>query len=197
MKQGAIYIFTGDGKGKTSAALGVAMRAICADLKVAWVAWYKESSWDIAERRLPELVDIDMFFLGEGFYIQESSNQNQGLSKAVKTAALKTGGQVIDKASQKKHQQTAQAALKKAKELVKTDQYDLVVCDEINNAIHDKLVSLNQVKKLLQNRKKTHLVFTGRNASKEVIDLADLVTEMKKVKHPYDQGQPAVRGLDF
>jgi len=188
--KGLVYIFTGDGKGKTSAALGVAMRAVCAGLKVAWVAWYKEASWDIAEKGLPELIDMEMFFLGKGFHIQDSR-------KDLKTAWLKTGGVVVDKATAKAHRQAAQAALKKARKLLQTQKYEVLVCDEINNTLADGLLDIKQIIELLKERGKTHLVLTGRNAPRKLIELADLVTEMRKVKHPYDQGKKAVKGLDF
>jgi cob(I)alamin adenosyltransferase len=195
--KGLVYIFTGDGKGKTSAALGVAVRAVCAGLKVAWVAWYKEASWDIAEKRLPELVKIEMFFLGEGFYIQEARIKKQESRDNMRTASLKTGGVVIDKASEEAHRQAALAALEKTEELLKSQKYGLLVCDEINNAVHDRLIPLSTIRGIVQKRGKTHLILTGRNAAKEIIGMADLVTEMKKVKHPYDKKIPAQKGLDF
>lgn len=205
-KTGLIYVFTGDGKGKTSAALGVAVRAVCAGLKVAWVAWYKEASWDIAEKRLSELIRIEMFFLGKGFHIKNDkflisnakSNSNDKMSKApLKAAPLKSGGQVVDKATGYEHKQAARAALEKAQELVESQKYDVIVCDEINNALADELLTLKQVIDLLSLRGKTHLVLTGRNAPESIIRMADLVTEMRKIKHPYDKKIPAQKGLDF
>jgi len=204
--KGLVYVFTGDGKGKTSAALGVAVRAVCVGMKVAWVAWYKEASWDIAEKRLSELMKLEMFFLGKGFYIKNDkflisnvkSNPNDKMSNVkFKIAPLKSGGQVVDKATGNEHQKAALVALEKAEELLKSQKYDLLVCDEINNALHDKLLTLSAVKALLQDRGKTHLVLTGRNASEAIIQVADLVTEMKKIKHPYDKKIPAQKGLDF
>lgn len=174
MNKGLVYIFTGDGKGKTSAGLGVAVRAVCAGLKVAWISWYKDSSWPISEKELPRLIDIDMYFLGKGFYISK------------KSSALKS-----------EHKEAALAALRKAKQILKDGQHELLVCDELNSLAEDGLLTAGEIKEMVEARGKTHLVLTGRNAPKEIIKLADLVTEMKKIKHPYDQAKLAVKGLDL
>ncbi|NMC35885.1 cob(I)yrinic acid a,c-diamide adenosyltransferase [Candidatus Beckwithbacteria bacterium] len=190
MKQGLLYIFTGDGKGKTSAALGVALRACCANLKVAWVAWYKQASWQTCESNIVKLLPIDVFLLGKGFHLKTKNLK-------LRTKRLKTGAVIVDKVSEEEHKLAADAALTKAQEILKMQKYDVLICDEINNALYEKLISLKSVKELIGLRKKTHLVLTGRNAHSDIITLADLVTDMKKVKHPYDQGIPALEGLDF
>jgi cob(I)alamin adenosyltransferase len=193
MHTGLIYIFTGNGKGKTSAALGVATRAICAKLKVAWVAWYKEATWDISEKHLPEFLPIDFYLLGKGFYIQKPTKTINKL----KTAPLKSGGVVTDDNTKNQHYEAAQIAYRKATQILESQSHDVLVCDEINNALSEKLLTSEQVLSLLKLRHKTHLVLTGRDARKEIIEVADLVTEMKKIKHPYDLGQKAIKGLDF
>jgi cob(I)alamin adenosyltransferase len=76
-------------------------------------------------------------------------------------------------------------------------QVDLLVLDEVNNAVKDKLIDLGDLLKLISQRDKTHLILTGRGGSGRVLEAADLVTEMKKIKHPYDRGQKAVKGLDY
>ena len=189
-KKGLIYIFTGDGKGKTSAALGVVLRACCAGLKVAWVAWYKQNLWQTCESKLSKLLPIDVFLLGKGFHILSSKSKAQN-------AKLKTGGIVIDKTSEADHKLAAEAALTKAQEILKSQQYDVLICDEINNSLAEKLISLKKVEQMLVLSQKTHVILTGRKADKKLIDMADLVTEMKKIKHPYDKGIPALKGLDF
>ena len=171
--KGMIYVFTGDGKGKTSAALGVAVRAVSAGMKVAIIQWYKEKSWPISEHKLPKILKgIKIYPMGKGFY------------------QLPT-----DHASPSQHKQSAQDALKKAESLM--TKVDVLVLDEVNNAINDKLITSSNLLNLISKREKTHLVLTGREASKSIIDVADLVTEMKKIKHPFDQGKKAVKGLDF
>jgi len=197
---GLIYVFTGEGKGKTSAALGMAVRAICAGMKVAWVAWYKEPSWPISEKKLPQLLPIDFYLMGKGFYIKKSKIKNQKSKiqiKNKKVAYLKSGGMAVDKMTKAEHKKAAKKALEKAKEILSSQKYDLLVCDEINNAVVDKLLTIREVGDLLKMRKKSYLILTGRKAAKEIINMADLVSEIKKIKHPFDKGVKAVRGLDF
>lgn len=170
-KQGLVYVFTGEGKGKTSAALGVAIRAVCSGMKVGWVSWYKEKVLPTRPTRL-DLEGIEMYAIGKGFY------------------KLPT-----DHATPVQHRRAAAAALKQAEKLLKT--VDVLVLDEVNNAVHDKLINLNQLTDLINNRGKTHLILTGRGATRSLLAGADLVTEMKKIKHPFDKGIKAVRGLDY
>jgi cob(I)alamin adenosyltransferase len=112
-------------------------------------------------------------------------------------APLKGGGVVIDDDSPQAHTQAANKALEHAKTVLLQQTYDVLVLDEINSTVFDKLLSLSQITYLLSQRGKTHLVLTGRNAPEELISQVDLVTEMNKLKHPYDQGIQAVKGLDF
>ena len=97
-----------------------------------------------------------------------------------------------DHASKEEHKKAAEAALKKASELV--GKVDVLILDEVNNAVSDRLVKTGD---LLKKRGRTHVVLTGRKAQKEFVELADLVTEMRKVKHPFDLGKKAVKGLDY
>ena len=183
--QGLIYIFTGDGKGKTSAALGVGLRASLNGMTVAMIQWYKDPSWKISEFAVTtKIPNFSMYPMGKGFYL-----------KNAKTAPLSTGQIVVDKSSSTNHHQAATAALGLAQQQI--SKVDLLILDEINNALADRLINLSDVLDLINMRKHTHLILTGRNAPSELIDQADLVTSMNKIKHPYDQGIPAVRGLDF
>ncbi len=91
--------------------------------------------------------------------------------------------------------QAAEAALKQAEKLL--DKVDVLILDEVNNAVKDKLIDLNRLTEIIEKRGKTHLILTGRGARPEIIELADLVTEMKKIKHPFDKGQKAIKGLDY
>lgn len=171
INKGLVYVFTGDGKGKTNAALGVAVRAACNGMKVGWVSWYKEKRWPISEMKL-KFKNLQMYWLGEGFY------------------KLPT-----DHATPDEHKRAAEAALKQAKKLL--SKVDVLVLDEVNNAVRDKLIDLNYLSELIARRGKTHLILTGRGASGRVLEAADLVTEMKKIKHPFDKGLKAVKGLDY
>lgn len=167
-KQGKIYVFTGGGKGKTTAALGVVVRALSQGMRVGWVSWYKER---LGEEKI--LGDkVEMYAVGKGFY--------------------KLPG---DKATEAEHRQAAKRGLKKAGKLIK--KVDVLVLDEVSKAIKDGLVKVDEMLELINRRNKTHLVLTGRGVDKQIVEVADLVTEMKKIKHPFDKGEKAVRGLDY
>ena len=200
-----MYVFTGEGKGKTSAALGTALRAIGNGMSVAWVAWYKQASWRMSEVTALEKLGIQVFLMGKGFYISgRESRLRQGFGgqavggsrdKAIKTAKVGDQGMVVDTASQAEHKQAAEDALVKAQELI--GEVDVLILDEVNNAVEEGLIKITAVTDLISKRGKTNVIMTGRSAHSKVIELADLVTEMKKVKHPYDKGDLAVKGLDF
>ncbi|KKU44664.1 MAG: Cob(I)alamin adenosyltransferase [Microgenomates group bacterium GW2011_GWE1_47_12] len=173
MKQGLIYVFTGEGKGKTSAAVGIAVRAALRGMKVAIVQWYKEERWPIAEHKLGEKFgNIQVYPMGAGFYQLPS-----------------------DHAMPEEHQQAARGAYQKAEELV--GKVEVLILDEVCNAIGDKLVTEELVIKLLEQRGETHVILTGRGLTEKIKDMADLVTECTKIKHPFDTGRMAIAGLDF
>ncbi len=199
MSKSFVYIFTGNGKGKTSAALGMVLRASCLGVKVGWVAWYKSIKWDISEKKVPQLLpNVDFKLCGEGFYIPEkTANMTNKAANVVKTKPLNTGGKVVDISSAAVHKKAAEFALEEAKKMLQTQKYFLIVLDEICNAVHDNLITLLQVQELMDTRGSTHLLLTGRNAPQVFIEKADLVSEIVKIKHPYDKGIPAVKGLDF
>lgn len=192
MKKGMIYVFTGDGKGKTSAALGTTLRALSTGFRVAWLAFYKGEDWEIAEKKLREnFPKLEMYFMGKGFYIPDGEEKG-----GVKVVSVNKG-KVVDRAEKDEHVDSVQRGLNLAKRKLESGDYDLVIMDEINNAVADGLVESRQVLEVLGSRGRTHVVMTGRGASEEIIEEADLVTECKKVKHPYDQGEVAVKGLDY
>ncbi len=173
MNKGLVYVFTGDGKGKTSAAFWTGVRAALSGMSVAAIQWYKEGRWPTAEQEIgKKLKNFKVYLMGKGFY------------------KLPT-----DHASKDEHKQAAQKALGLAKELI--NKVDVLILDEVNNAVSDKLISVTEVMELIVHRRKTHLILTGRKADKKIIEVADLVTEMRKIKHPFDRGKKAVRGLDY
>src|SRR5258706_935577 len=193
-----VYIFTGEGKGKTSAALGMALRAVCDGKKVAWVAWYKEMNWDVSEYNASQFLgkNFIMYIDGKGFFLgkaQVSEIQQVGKTKVIRTKA----GVVTDKVSERVHIQAAAQALAHARALLDSQEHDVLICDEICQAAAEGLISVAEVLELLSLRGKTHVVLTGRNCPPEIIAAADTVTEMKKIKHVYDRGIGAVKGLDF
>lgn len=172
-----IVIFFGKGKGKTSAALGVALRAAGWGKKVA-IFQFVKGSWASGERlAIPKYLkpQVTIEALGKGFV-----------------------GILDDKLAKKEHIKAAQAGLKKVEKIISSGKHDIIVLDEIIGAIRDKLVSLDQVLKLLKKApKKTDLILTGHYRYPELIKLADLVSEIKKIKHPYDKGVLAKQGIDF
>lgn len=230
-KPGLVYVFTGEGKGKTSAALGTALRAAGAGMRVAWVAWYKQASWRMSEIESLEKLRVEVYLMGKGFNIrsshqragrQESGVHTKGLAgrsqgKKIKTAKVGKDGVVVDTASEEEHKKAAREALKLAGEILssrhksglqddsfsseslnlKPETYNLLILDEVNNAVAEGLVEVQEVLEVLEVRGGAHVVLTGRDVHPEIVEVADLVTECVKLKHPYDKGKLAVRGLDF
>lgn len=169
-----IHIYTGDGKGKTTAALGLALRALGAHKKVAILQFMKKPDTSeyraIKKYKLPILIES----FGIGFYKILS-----------------------DKKPKEKHQKAAQKALKKTKELIEKNDFDLIILDEINVATSYNLIDIQEVIEIISLNKKSELILTGRNAHPKLKKLADLVTEMKKNKHYFDQGVKARKGIEF
>lgn len=189
MNTGLIYVFTGEGKGKTSAALGVATRSLLLDKQVVWIAFYKQTSWGLAEAKLQnKFENLEMLFSGKGFRIGK------------KTAPVGNKGHVVvDTASEGEHIAAAQAGLQIATQRLQQKLF-LLVMDEVLNAVSDGLLSAAEVLQVLEMRGETHVILTGRagtDPARMILAGADLVTECKKIKHPYDQGKLAVAGLDF
>ncbi len=203
-KTGLTYVFTGDGKGKTSAALGVAMRALAHGWKVDWIAFYKELSWNVSEFSLPDLLideaknRFSFHILGKGFYIPQPTDTKTLGDKTIKTASVGTSTTVFDDDTPEEHVQAAQAAIQKAHDLLEhSEPPHVLVLDEVCNALDDGLLSWETVESLLQKQNTTHLIFTGRKALPKLKELADLVSSIEKEKHPYDRGVLAVKGLDY
>lgn len=173
--RGLIIVYTGDGKGKTTAALGMALRTVGWGGKVLIIQFVK--AWKTGEHRAIEayLPDIKIIPAGEGFV-----------------------GILGDRKPKITHQASAQKALQFAKKEIMSKKWTTVILDEINGAIEGKLVALKDVLTLITSKPdEVNLVLTGRVAQPEIIKKADIVTEMKKVKHPYDKGILAKKGVDF
>lgn len=198
---GLIYIFTGDGKGKTSAALGVAMRAIGHGKRVVMIQWYKERRWKIGEHKLPELLKTKLFEIypmGQGFYQLPTDHATSDEHKKAAEEAMELGRKLLQKESVKMVKIVKKLSTPyHHNNLYNPDHLFLLILDEVLNAIHDGLISKMSLIRLIAKRQATHIILTGRNAPKELIEIADLVTEMKNIKHPYDSGKKAVLGLDF
>lgn len=179
-KKGLVIVYTGDGKGKTSAALGNAFRALGHGLRVLVIQFFK-GDWPIVFGELESAKlhkNLEILQLGKGF--------------------VKIMG---DKKPFSEHKLAAAEALNLAKEKIYSGKYDLVVLDEVNYAVDYldvRLIELKDLVEIIQKKPEhTHLIFTGRDAKPEIIELADLVTEMKEVKHPFHRGIQAQKGIDY
>ena len=178
-EHGLILVNTGNGKGKTTAALGVVLRAVGQGFKVLILQFIKSGNGYGELAGLAKLGDqVEIRSMGKGFIYY---NRNE-----------------VGEAELARHKEAAQAAWRTLVEEVNSDKWDLIVMDEINNAINYELIDVNSVVEMLKNKpKRLHVVLTGRYAKPEIIDMADTVTEMKVVKHAYEKGIKAAKGIEF
>ena len=173
LERGLVQVYTGDGKGKTSAAFGLALRAVGRGLKVYVIQFIKGG-----------------FDYGELYVVERLPN--------FKLKAFGRGKFVTDVPPTEDDVKLAKEAFKLAREVVSGGEYDVVVLDEINVALHLKLIGINEVVDLIRRKPKhVELILTGRYVPPKVVELADLVTEMREVKHPYTKGVPPRRGIEF
>lgn len=174
-KKGLVVVNTGNGKGKTTAALGTALRAWGQGLKVLVLQFIK-GGWKYGELKAAER-------LGEGFEIRQ---MGEGFIKGPQDNSLE------------EHRRAAREALSQARREIFSGKYDLIVLDEILYAVHYGLVELSELLNIIKERPSgLHLILTGRYAPPEIIEAADLVTEMVEVKHPFASGLPAQKGIEY
>jgi cob(I)alamin adenosyltransferase len=171
-RKGLLLVYTGHGKGKTTAALGIVFRALGRGLKVAVVQFIK-GKWKTGERTYAEtLPELTFLVMGRGF-----TWESDDLSR--------------DK-------EAARKAWEEASQLIQGGEHAIVVLDELTYVINYDFVSLGEVLAVLRDRPAhVHVVVTGRNAPDEMVEMADLVTEMKSIKHPFEKGIAAQPGIDF
>ncbi|MBI4388312.1 MAG: cob(I)yrinic acid a,c-diamide adenosyltransferase [Candidatus Omnitrophica bacterium] len=173
-KKGLILVYTGDGKGKTTAALGVVFRALGWGMKVAMIQFIK-GNWKYGELESAKKFgsDFELIQAGEGF--------------------------TWDTQNPERDRRLVENAWKLCEEKLFSKKYDLLIFDEINYVIDYDYLDVKQVIKTLQAKPaEIHVILTGRNAKPELVEAADLVTEMKEVKHPFRGQQiPAQKGIDF
>lgn len=181
-KESVVVVYTGEGKGKTSAAVGLLARALGNRWKVAFVQFIKH--WGVGEhafiRDIMPLFKDDLLFYkgGKGFYDAGDISASDVTPEQHKAAAL----------------ETYEVALKAAT----SGDYHLVICDEINNAVHDGLLTEDQLEALITTRHpSTSLCLTGRNFPEKLLGHVDIATNMTKIKHHYDNKFLANKGIDF
>ncbi len=175
-KNGLTIVYTGKGKGKTTAALGIALRATGYKKKICMIQFIK-GSWHYGEMESSKRLEpeFEMVAIGKGFV-----------------------GIIDDKSPKEDHQKIAKEAIRISNEKIQSGKYDIVILDEVNYAVNLNLISLDDVLNLIKSKpENVDLVLTGNYAKEEVIEIADLVTEMKEIKHPFQKGIKAKEGIDF
>lgn len=171
MKKGYIQVYTGNGKGKTTAALGLALRAAGAGMRVCIIQFVKKRrcSEHKALERFSDLITIKQF--GTGFLKGEKRKKSEI--------------------------EAAHKGLEDAREIIRSKEYDIVILDEVNVATHYGLINVNDLLELIESKPANlEVILTGRYADERVIERADLVTEMKKIKHYRDSGVKARIGIE-
>ena len=173
LKQGLVQVYTGDGKGKTTAALGLALRAAGHGLKVVIVQFMKMPRYGEHRALQYLLPQITVKAFGRPGFIHRSGVQPEDLDQA-------------------------HNALSFAREIMLKGEVDILILDEINNALYFGLLKEEEVLNFLKERPpQVEVVLTGRNAPSSIIAVADLVTEMRSIKHPYEKGIAARQGIEF
>jgi cob(I)alamin adenosyltransferase len=173
---GLIVVITGHGKGKTTSALGMALRAVGHNMKVCIIYFMKGDMYSGELDGIKKLApNVDIHLTGKGFC-----------------------GIYGNPYPYEEHRGNAQEATKLAKEKMLSENYDILILDEINNALKLKLVDLPQVLDLIDNKPPLmHLILTGRDAHPEVIERAHTVSEVREIKHAYRQGIEPQKGIDY
>ena len=170
LKKGLVQVYTGKGKGKTTAAWGQAMRASGQGLRVGIIQFFKRKG--SGEAKMAEKLKLDLYFFCpvHPFF----------------------GGK------REKSKKECREGLTFAKKLIQSKKYDMVILDEINIAMRDRLIEVNEVLDLIKKKPKgVELILTGREAPKKIMEAADLVTEMREIKHPYQKGTKGRRGIEY
>ena len=175
-EKGLVIVYTGNGKGKTTAALGMALRAIGYDHKVCMLQFIK-GSWHYGEMDSSKKLEpnFELIAVGKGFV-----------------------GILDDNSPREEHEKYAAEAVRICREKIFSEKYDVIILDEVNYAITLGLIDVQEIIKIIKEKPSDlDLVLTGRDVKEEIIELADLVTEMKEIKHPFKSGIKAKKGIDF
>lgn len=167
-----LLVNTGDGKGKSTAAFGTAIRAVARGWNVAVVQFLKSGEWHVGEEKISRQIGVDWWALGDGFtWDSEDMEESEAI---------------------------AQEAWNQARSLIESGRHELVILDEVTYPINWGWIDLDEVVSCLRDRpSQVNVIVTGRDAPERLIEIADTVTEMRKVKHAYDSGIMARRGIDY
>jgi len=171
--KGLVQVFTGDGKGKTTAALGTVIRALGHGLRV-FIVYFMKGDYPYGERNiLSKLPNVTMVSFGSLEFVDPANIKPE-------------------------EKEQARQALAAARKAMLSGSYDLIVLDEVNLAVAWKLIELDEVIRLISDKpQNVELILTGRRADTRLVQLADLVTEMLKIKHPYDKGLTSRKGIEY
>lgn len=173
LERGLLIVHTGNGKGKSSSAFGMAIRSLGWGMKVG-IVQYVKGAWETGEKNFfqanPDLVTFEV--MGEGF--------------------------TWDTQDRARDIEAARAAWERSKELILDPAYDFIILDELNIVLRQDTLPVDEIVAFLKDRPLTkHICITGRNAKPELIDIADLVTEFEEVKHPFKAGFKAQKGVEY
>jgi len=173
--KGLIQVYTGKGKGKTTAAIGLAVRARSHSLKVCYIYFHKDpKKWGYSEHILLKKIKVDVF----GFAGNHPFCDKKAHSKEIREECLQ--------------------GLDFIKTIYRKKKYDLLILDEINISLRDKFLKIDEIMALLETKpSELEIVLTGRGAPKKLIEMADLVSKVQKIKHPYEQGVKRRKGIEY
>ncbi len=181
-KDSIVVVYTGNSKGKTSASIGLMCRALGHGWRVAYIQFIKE--WEVGEhtfiRKIQPIFDEQLYFYkgGKGFF--------------------DAGELSAENVSDEEHKKAAERTFAEALRCATSGKFNLVICDEINNAVHDELIRKNSLEKLLDKRlPSVSLCLTGRHFPEDLLDKVDIATNMTKIKHHFDEQYLAKKGIDY
>jgi len=171
-RRGIVIVNTGDGKGKSSSAFGVMLRAVARDWNVIVIQFIKSDKWQTGEKKMAEQLGVTWVTGGDGFTWESDDMEAT--------------------------EQAARDAWQTATDAISCGDYDLVILDEATYPVTFGWIGADEVVRTLKERPpNVNVVITGRDADESLIEVADTVTEMRKIKHAFDEDIPAKRGLDF
>ncbi len=183
-KEAVVVVYTGEGKGKTSASVGLLARALGRGWKVAYIQFVK--TWETGESKFIEKIQESGVYGDKLFYYRGG----KGFYNAGEISA--------ENVSEDEHKKAANDTYDIAIEKALSDDYDLVICDEINNSVHDGLLPIKKLEKLLaKHHPKTSICITGRNFPESLLKYTDIATNMTKIKHHFDDKFLANKGIDY
>lgn len=188
LKKGLVEVYTGNGKGKTTAAIGLAIRAAGNGLRVYIMHFMKSKKYG-ESRIIREIENIDEKYLGKPYFISRDPSIGEKMKGVVVFEPGKPPEEYV---------RLIRKGIEEIDRIVKSGKYDMVIMDEIITALYFDLVTMDDIRRIIEQKpSNVEIVLTGRYAPDELLEIADLVTEMLEVKHPYQKGIKARRGIEY